>query len=89
MRHRVMKGGRQMLDSSFLQIGARRQFFFDDLVIEVFANGRLCLTSRVYPTRDDSVGVAAFAIGGRAMLRRLDAWTMAAAPQVDESSNAE
>jgi len=28
-----MKGGREMLDSSYLQIGARRQFFFDDLVI--------------------------------------------------------
>ena len=67
----------------------RVQVFIDRSVIEVFANGRLCLTSRVYPTRDDSVGVAAFAIGGRATLRRLDAWTMAAAPQVEDPSIAE
>ena len=67
----------------------RLQVFMDRSVIEVFANGRLCLTTRVYPTRDDSVGVAAFAIGGRAALRKLDAWTMAPAPQVDDPSNTE
>lgn len=50
------------------------QIFLDHSVIEVFANGKLCLTSRIYPTRSDSLGVAAFAQGGSATLRRLEAW---------------
>jgi len=32
--------------------------FLDRSVIEIYANGRHCLTSRVYPTRDDAVGVS-------------------------------
>lgn len=54
--------------------------FLDRSVIEVFANGQLCLTSRIYPTQDDSLGTSAFATGGRGTLVHLDAWTMAAAP---------
>ena len=50
--------------------------FIDRSVIEVFANGRACLTSRVYPTRPDSLGVALWAEGGRARVASLDAWTM-------------
>lgn len=53
------------------------QVFVDRSVIEVFANGTACLTSRVYPTRPDSLGVALWAAGGRARLASLDAWTMA------------
>jgi len=45
--------------------------------VEVFANGRLCLTRRIYPTRPDSLGVALFAEGGPARLRALQAWEMA------------
>jgi len=64
----------------------RLHVFLDRSVLEVFANGQLCLTSRIYPTRDDSVGVAAFAEGGRATLRRLDAWVMRAAPPAGDPS---
>ena len=45
-------------------------------VLEVFANGRLCLTQRIYPTRADSLGVSVFARGGEAILNSLDAWTI-------------
>ena len=62
----------------------RLQVFLDRSVIEVFANGRLCLTSRVYPTRGDSVGGAEFAAGGEARLRLLDAWVMAEALPVGD-----
>ncbi len=54
------------------------QIFIDRSVIEIFANDRLCLTTRIYPTRDDSQGIAAFAVG-TATLRRLDAWQLAPA----------
>lgn len=51
--------------------------FVDHSVVEVFANASACLTTRVYPTRPDSVGLALFAHGGSAQLQSLDAWQMA------------
>jgi len=50
--------------------------FLDRSVMEVFVNNRLALTHRVYPTRDDSQGVAVFAKGGTIKVPRLDAWKM-------------
>ncbi len=50
--------------------------FLDGSVIEVFANDRICLTSRVYPTRADSRGVRPFANGAAVELRSLDVWDM-------------
>ena len=32
-------------------------------MIEVYANGRACISDRIYPTREDSIGVGAFARG--------------------------
>ena len=45
-------------ESLFLHI------FIDCSVIEVFANNRLCMTSRIYPSRTDSLGIGFFASGG-------------------------
>jgi beta-fructofuranosidase len=50
--------------------------FLDRSVIEVFANYRLCMTSRVYPSRTDSLGVGLFALGGSARIKVLDVWEM-------------
>lgn len=50
--------------------------FVDRSVIEVFANGRQCLTLRAYPTRPDSTGVSVFARGNEARLVSLTAWQM-------------
>jgi beta-fructofuranosidase len=50
--------------------------FIDRSIIEVFANGRQCLTLRAYPTRKDSRGVSVFARGSEAKLVSLDAWQM-------------
>jgi beta-fructofuranosidase len=62
----------------------RLHIFVDHSVIEVFANGRACLTTRVYPSRADSVGVELFARGDQADLERLDCWEMASIwPEVD------
>jgi beta-fructofuranosidase len=50
--------------------------FLDRSVVEVYANGRRCVTSRVYPSRSDSLGVGIFACGS-ATVTRLDAWQIA------------
>ena len=54
----------------YLQAGEllRLQVFIDRSIIEVFANGRQCLTLRAYPTRHDSTGVSVFARGSEASL---------------------
>lgn len=52
------------------------RIFVDRTVVEVFANGRQCLTKRIYPTRPDSLDAALFARGGSARLVSLQAWEM-------------
>jgi beta-fructofuranosidase len=49
--------------------------FVDRSVLEVYADGT-CLTSRVYPLRADSLGVAVSASGGDARLVQADLWEM-------------
>jgi beta-fructofuranosidase len=50
--------------------------FVDGSVVEVFANERHCLTSRVYPTREDALGVSLSAAGGSARVTDLDCWEL-------------
>lgn len=69
-------GGRH---SCALELGAgdlELRVFVDASIVEVFANGRCTLTERIYPTRDDSTGVALSAFGGAALLRALDVWQL-------------
>lgn len=54
----------------------RLRVFIDRSVVEVFVNGKQCLAARVYPGRDDSLGVSLRAQGSAATLKRLDAWRM-------------
>ena len=42
------------------------RIYVDKSVVEVFANGRQCITQRVYPTRADSTGVRLVSRGGQA-----------------------
>jgi beta-fructofuranosidase len=53
------------------------QIFLDRSVLEVYINGRQCLTQRIYPSRPDSLGVRLFSRGGQTKVTRLDAWDMA------------
>jgi beta-fructofuranosidase len=50
--------------------------FLDRSVIEVFANYRLCMSSRIYPSRTDSLGIRCFVLGGSARIKALDIWEM-------------
>jgi len=54
----------------------RLRIFVDRSIVEVFANGRQCLTVRAYPERADSIGVSLFARGSAARLTSLDCWQM-------------
>ncbi|HUT31259.1 MAG TPA: glycoside hydrolase family 32 protein [Sedimentisphaerales bacterium] len=50
--------------------------FVDRSVVEVFVNGRQCVAVRVYPGREDSIGVSLRSQGQDAVLKSLDAWQM-------------
>ena len=50
--------------------------FLDRSIIEVFVNGKQCLGVRLYPGREDSLGVSLRAQGRNAVLKSLDAWQM-------------
>jgi beta-fructofuranosidase len=54
----------------------RLRVFVDRSVVEVFVNGRQCVALRVYPGREDSLGVSLRTQGQDAELRSLDAWQM-------------
>lgn len=54
----------------------KMRVFVDKSIVEVFVNGRQCLAVRVYPNRQDSVGVALRAVGRDVRLVALDAWEM-------------
>lgn len=52
------------------------RIFIDKSVVEVFVNGKQCLGARVYPGRDDSIGVSLRSQGADATLKSMDAWQM-------------
>ena len=45
-------------------------------MVEVFANDRASLTTRIYPVQADSLGVALSAQGGAARARTIDIWEL-------------
>ena len=53
------------------------QIFIDKSIIEVFANGRQCVTQRVYPTLKESQGVEVFSEKGGAMVESITTWDSA------------
>ena len=53
------------------------QIFIDKSIIEVFANGRQCVTQRVYPTLKESQGVEVFSENGGAMVESITTWDIA------------
>ena len=61
-------------------IGANKKILFhifsDRSIIEVFVNEQICLTQRIYPTRNDSQGIKLFAEGGEVQIPELNAWKM-------------
>jgi beta-fructofuranosidase len=72
--------GPKSVEAGPLELGAdeplRLRVFVDKSVVEVFANGRQAVMRRVYPSREDSVGVTLFSNGGPASVTTLQAWDM-------------
>ncbi|WP_245903036.1 GH32 C-terminal domain-containing protein [Salinigranum rubrum] len=68
-RHRRRSGGNNDLSL---------RVFVDGSVVELFANGSRCLTSRVYPSRKDAEGVSFVARDGVVSVS-VDAWKLASA----------
>jgi beta-fructofuranosidase len=54
----------------------RLHIFLDRSVLEVFASGDVCITSRIYPSRADSLGLDLSVHHGTLKLKTLDIWTM-------------
>lgn len=54
------------------------RLFLDRSVLELYINGRQCMTQRIYPTRADSLGLTLFSKGGDAQVLSWSAWDMAA-----------
>jgi beta-fructofuranosidase len=50
--------------------------FVDKSVVEINANDRQAIGRRVYPVRNDSLGVSLFANGGTAQVKAVKAWEM-------------
>lgn len=50
------------------------RIFLDASVIEIYANGGICLTDRIYPARSDSTGASLISNGGSARPVKLEAW---------------
>ncbi|MDO5554318.1 MAG: glycoside hydrolase family 32 protein [Planctomycetia bacterium] len=55
----------------------RLRIFVDRSIVEVFANDRQILVTRVFPSLEDSTGVSIKAMGGESSLDSFDAWQMA------------
>jgi beta-fructofuranosidase len=51
--------------------------FLDHSAIEIFADNETCITSRLYPTRPDSLGLGVLARKGEVSLKQLCLWKMA------------
>ena len=59
----------------------RLRIFLDRSIVEVYANDRQCMTQRIYPTREDSVGIEVFSRGGDTTISRFQVWDIAATNQ--------
>ena len=54
----------------------RFRAFLDRSVLEVFLADSACITQRMYPTREDSLGVSFAVKRGSALVQRLEAWKL-------------
>ncbi len=50
--------------------------FIDKSVVEVFVNGKQCIAARVYPSRQDALGVSLRSQVQDSELKLLEAWQM-------------
>ncbi len=71
-RRKVERAPLKLKDGETLRL----RVFVDKSVVEIYANDRQAICRRVYPGRDDSLGVVLFATGGKAEFSSVKAWEM-------------
>ncbi|HZT32401.1 MAG TPA: GH32 C-terminal domain-containing protein, partial [Bryobacteraceae bacterium] len=52
------------------------RIFLDGSVVEIYANGRACVTERIYRPRPGNIDISLIAAGGRPRLESLEMWEM-------------
>ncbi|RPJ51791.1 MAG: glycoside hydrolase family 32 protein [Chloroflexi bacterium] len=73
----AVKPGRYPISLDFTGLDrVNLRVFLDRSILEVFANDRAIITARVYPSREDSTGIALFAERCAVRVERLDVWQM-------------
>ncbi len=70
--HGVHGGPLRLNDKESLNL----RVFLDRSIIEVYANNQMCITERVYPSRDDSLGIRLFSKGGKTRVKSVELWEM-------------
>jgi len=63
----------ELNEDEFLQL----DIFLDRSIIEVFANGRQCVTQVVYPELESSTGIKVFSGAEQVTVKKSQVWTMA------------
>jgi len=61
------------------------RLFVDRSVLELYVDGRTCLSSRVYPSREDATSVRARAVEGTVVLKTLDLWHLSSTSEPREA----
>ena len=72
--------GRRVVERAPFALGDHEvlelRVFVDKSVVEIYANDRQAIGRRVYPGRDDSLGLVLFTQGGDATFKTVTAWDM-------------
>jgi beta-fructofuranosidase len=68
----IQKGSLSLSKGELLQL----RVFVDAPVLETFANGKVSLSERVYPSNPASLGIGLFAKGGSAQLHSMEVWEL-------------
>jgi beta-fructofuranosidase len=72
--------GRRVVERAPFALGGDEalhlRVFVDKSVVELYANDRQAICRRVYPGRDDSLGLVLFSNGGKAVFDAVTAWDM-------------
>nr|WP_328803631.1 GH32 C-terminal domain-containing protein [Paenibacillus puerhi] len=67
-----MNSGHMELDNNVLSL----HIYLDRSMVEAYANGKNSITTRVYPTRSDALGLKLWSEGGEAEIQSLQVWLM-------------
>lgn len=67
-----VQGGEMALDDGKLKL----HLYLDRSMIEAYAGGKNSITSRVYPTQEDALGLELWSKGGEARIDKLQVWAM-------------